>query len=78
MKHFLHLSSRVINKLHIIEIIKQPSKYYVYINNKDHKFLCYVSFGILSTSHSMISVCENNNKEDYDIITNFINSEKIN
>jgi len=78
MKHFLHLSSRVINKLHIIEIIKQPSKYYVYMNNKDISGFGFVSFGILSTNHSMIQVCENNNKEDYDIITNFINNEKIN
>lgn len=78
MKHFIHLSSRVINKLHIVEIMRQPNKYYIYMNNKEISGLMFGWFGNLSTNHSIVQVCETKNKEDYDIITNFINNEKLN
>ena len=35
MKHFINLTSRVINKLHIIEIIKKPNKYEIHMNTND-------------------------------------------
>jgi len=33
MKQFIKLTSRIINRSHIIEIIKQPNKYFIYMSN---------------------------------------------
>ena len=76
MTNFINLTSRVINKLHIIEIVKQPSKYYLYMDPNSLSGFMFFSFGVVSTNWYHIEVCEKKNKQDYDTITNFIN--KIN
>jgi hypothetical protein len=72
MKHFINLSSCVINKLHIIEILKKPNKYYIYMNYHTVNGFSLFSVGSISTAHNVIEICEKNNKQDYDIITNWI------
>ena len=33
MKHFINLTYTVLNKFHIVEIIKKPSKYFIHLSN---------------------------------------------
>jgi hypothetical protein len=76
MSHFIKLSQYVINKLHISHIIQQPNKYYLYMNISNINGLFIFSFGSVSTSITTVEICEKNNKQDYDIITNFIKEIK--
>jgi hypothetical protein len=72
MLNFINLSSRVINKLHIVEIIKTPSKYYIRMSDlKINGCLMFGSGGVGGESHT-IEICEKEYKQDYDIITNCI------
>jgi hypothetical protein len=73
MKHFINLTSRVINKLHIIEIVKESNIYYIHIsNNSIHGKFLSSSGGVARNAYNIIEICEKNNKQDYDIITNLI------
>jgi len=75
MKQFINLSTRVINKLHIIEIVKKPNNYTIVMSMSHiHGWLLFSS-GNLETDSNIIDICEKNNKHDYDIITKFI--EKV-
>jgi len=76
MNHFIKLSSRVINKLHIIEITKHPSKYYISMSNNYISGIMLFGWGNLSSSNNYIQICETNNKEDYDTITEFLKEIK--
>lgn len=77
MNNFIKLSSRVINKLHIIEIIKQPNKYWISMTNNYISGIMVFGWGNLSSSsNSFIQICEKNNKEDYDTITDFLKEIK--
>jgi len=72
MKHFINLTSRVINKLHIIEIIKQPSKYEIHMSNNSINGIMLFSSGNLRTHINIIEICEKKDKQDYDTITDLI------
>jgi hypothetical protein len=72
MKHFINLSSCVINKLHIVEIVKKPSNYTIYMSYQ--KFTGFM--GLFTSERYIYNVCEKINKEDYDIITNWIKTIK--
>jgi hypothetical protein len=72
MKHFINLSSRVINKLQIIQIIKKPNKYYIYMsNNHNEGFLIY-GCGWTTSRNNIIEICEKDNNQDYNTITQLI------
>jgi len=75
MKNFINLTSRVINKLHIVEIIKKPNKYKIYMTNISINGIILFSNGTLGTNHNIIEICEKKDKKDYDIITDLIRSE---
>ena len=75
MKHFINLTSHVINKLHIIEIVKKPSMYHIHMSNNGIDGLFLFSSGFVSSENNIIKVCEKKNKQDYDTITELI--EKI-
>ena len=72
MKHFINLTSRVINKLHIIEIIKQPNMYEIYMTNRSIGGSLFFASGWLETTDNIIEICEKKNKQDYGIITDLI------
>lgn len=72
MKHFINLTSRVINKLHIIEIIKKPNKYHIHLHNNSINGYMLCSTGTIFTNNNIIEICEKNNKEDYNSITKLI------
>jgi hypothetical protein len=72
MKHFINLTSCVINKLHIVEIIKKQNMYRIYMNKSRFDGFMLFSSGSVSSTQNIIEICQKNNKEDYDIISNFI------
>lgn len=77
MNSFIKLTSRVINKLHIIEIIKHPNVYYISMTNNYISGIMLFGWGTLSSgTSSSIQICEKNNKQDYDTITEFLKEIK--
>lgn len=72
MKHFINLSSRVINKLHIIEIIKLPNKYKIHMSNNRIDGFLWFACGGLDTTRNIIEICNEKYKKDYEIITDLI------
>ena len=76
MNRFLNLSTRVLNKYYIVEIVKEPRKYIISTSYKEiHGFMLF-SIGNLSSKQQSIEICETNHKEDYDKITEFIQNIK--
>ena len=74
MSKFINLSSCLLNKLHIVEIIKQPSKYRIYLTNSHFSGTIFLTSGHMSSSSNIIEICEKKNEQDYKIITNWIKS----
>ena len=69
---FIKLSSKIINKFHIVEITKKPSKYYIHMSNTNiDGFFLFGSGGIINEKN-IIEICEKQNKPDYETITRFI------
>lgn len=73
MKTFINLSSVVINKLHITEVVKKPGKYYIYVNNSNINGKFIFSLGRITTIYNIVEICENTNKKDYKLVTDWIN-----
>ena len=78
MKHFINLTSIVINKLHIVEIVKQPNKYRIYMSNNSVRGFLFFASGSLETDHNIIEICEKKDKQDYETITALIRSSMPN
>ena len=76
MNHFIKLTSCVINKLHIIEILRRPNKYYVYMSNSQINGAMIFTAGSIRIRSNIIKICEKDNKQDYDTITRFIEEIK--
>lgn len=74
MKSFIKLTSHVINKLHIVEIIKNQNKYFIYMSNNKISGVIIFGGGYVSSDYNKIEICEKNNKQDYDTITDFIST----
>jgi hypothetical protein len=72
MKNFINLTSRVINKLHIIEIIKKPNKYDIHMSNNSYDGFILFSTGGLDTKHNIIEICNKKDKQDYETISDLI------
>ena len=77
MKHFINLTSRIINKLHIIEIKKKPNKYEIHMSNNSINGLFMFYVGGFDTRHNIIEICNKNNKQDYETITDLIKQTKL-
>ena len=72
MNNFIKLSSRIINKLHIIEIIKKPNKYEIHMNNSNiNGYFLFSSCGV-EVKHNIIEICDTKDKKDYKTITKLI------
>jgi len=74
MKNFINLTSRVINKLHIIEIIKTPNNYTIRMSNSDLNGFLVCGTGSIGSNSNFIEINEKDNKQDYDTITNLLNT----
>ncbi len=76
MKHFIRLTSMVINKSHITKIVHQDSKYYINMTSVNTEgFMMFASGNIWSRS-DIIEICNTINEQDYDTITDFISKIK--
>jgi hypothetical protein len=73
MKQFIKLTSRIINRSHIIEIIKQPNKYLIYTSNNYISGHFIIGNGDIHTKQYIIEICEKRNKLDYIAITDVMN-----
>jgi hypothetical protein len=72
MKQFINLTSRILNKLHIIEIKKTPNKYHIHMsNNGIIGFMLYANGGV-KTEFNIIEICEEKHNLDYHIITDVL------
>ena len=69
MTNFIRLSSRLINKLHIVEIIHKPNKYCIHMSNFKLDGFILLSTGWMDTTNGLIEICEKNDKKDYDTIS---------
>lgn len=65
MKHFINLTSTVINKFHIVEIVKKPSKYFIHMSNTE--------LNAINSKSNIIEICETKNTQDYRKIYDWIN-----
>jgi hypothetical protein len=74
MKHFINLTSRVINTSHIIEIIKRPGMYEIHMSNYSIGGFILFSIGRFNNHPNIIEICNTKNKQDYKIITDFIHT----
>ena len=73
---FINLSSIIINKLHIVAIIKKPNEYFMHINNFHNKSLVIgnlVAYNeTIPNSYNIIKICKIKNDKDYKIIEKLI------
>ena len=72
MKNFIKLTSLILNKSHIIEIIKQPNKYFIHMSNYRLYGELVIANGSVSTTQNIIEICEQNHNRDYNIITDVL------
>lgn len=72
MKLFINLTSIVINQLHIVEIVKKPSKYIIHMSNNKIDGVFVFGSGGLGSFPNTTEICEIKYKQDYDTITRFI------
>ena len=78
MKQFINLTSRILNKLHIIEIKKTPNKYFIHMSNNGINGLILCGSGGVTTNCNIIEICEQNHNRDYNIITDVLKELKYN
>ncbi len=76
MNRFIKLTSLIINKLHITQITHNNCKYYIGMTSNNINAIMYLSSGNISSTFDIIEICETKNKQDYDIITDFIKKIK--
>lgn len=75
MKQFINLTTTVINKLHITEIIRSPQKYRIYMSNNNLSGGMLFFGGYISSVYNITEICEIKNPLDYKKITDFIITE---
>lgn len=63
MKHFINLTSCVINKLHIIEIIKKTGKYNIHMSNNGINGFILCGTGFTTSHNNIIEICETKIKQ---------------
>ena len=76
MQKFIRLTTTVINSNYINRILILPNKYYIYMNNHKIDGSIILGSGGVSSTEEYIEVCVKANKEDYKIISNWIDNIK--
>ncbi len=72
MKQFIHLTSIILNKAHIIEIHKLPNKYFIHMSNNRLFGEFMLANGSISTTQNIIEICKHNHNRDYHIIKDLL------
>jgi len=74
MNHFIKLTSRVINKSHIVQIVKSPDTYHIHMINCNRVDGFFVGiFGWIDTDVNSIEVSKEKHSVDYHILTEEMN-----
>ena len=77
MKQIIYLTSRIINKLHITQIIKHSNHYEIYMTNNTIGGFFLVGNGTIDTTFNFIEICNKEDKQDYETITKLIAQELL-
>jgi len=77
MKQFIYLTSRIINKLHITQIIKHPNHYEICMTNNTIGGFFLLGNGTIDTNFNIIKKCNKEDKQDYETITKLIAQELL-
>ena len=72
MRHFIHLTNTVINKWHIIKVIKKPNKYCIHLNHLQIEGFAILGSGGVECQMNVIEICETRDPTDYKKITEWI------
>lgn len=76
MNNFLKLTTRIINTKQISEIVIHPNSYSIYYSHIINNGFLLLSVGWINSNTNYIIIDLEKNKEDYDIVTNWINNIK--
>ncbi len=71
---FIKLTSMIINKAHIVEIVKKPTQYHIYMGNNVADGCWIFGFGIMKTHYNMIEICSVKQPIDFKKITEWIDT----
>jgi hypothetical protein len=76
MTNFLNLTGmgKILNKLHVVEIVHRPSMYEIRMTNSHFNGMWIVWFGNLTSTQHTIEICEKKNPADYEIVRRWITS----
>jgi hypothetical protein len=77
MKQFIYLTSRIINKLQITQIVKQSNHYEICLTNNAIGGFFLVGNGTIDTTFNIIEICNKEDKQDYETITKLIEQELL-
>lgn len=69
---FIKLTSMLINKAHIVEIVKKPTQYHIYMSNNTTDGCSIFGFGIMKTNYNVIEICSLKNPVDFKKISDWI------
>jgi hypothetical protein len=72
MKSFLTLTTRVINTQHILQIIIQPNKYILHMNQQSYDGIFFMASGAMDTTPHTIEICATKHTQDYKTMTRFL------
>ena len=74
MSQFIKLTSKIINKNLITSVFIKPNKYHIYtVENNINGYMLFGSGGA-SSSPEKIEICKELDREDYKIISDWIDS----
>lgn len=72
MSRFLKLSNLVINTSKIIYVRKYETVYHIHMDNLDFRGFYFYIFGSISTTDNLITVCQKEKPDDYNIVSKWI------
>lgn len=72
MCRFIKLSSTIINVNKIVQINIYPKSFYIHLDNNSIRGILLFSFGSVSTTENFITIFEEREPKDYEIMRRFI------
>jgi hypothetical protein len=68
----LHLTTRIINASHIVQIVTTPTSYCIHLTAQKASGVFLFSSGRLSSYPDTIQICKTKQASDYDAVTRFL------
>ena len=73
--NFIKLSNIVINTRKIATIRIRPNKYYINVLDNASSGFILAGSGMINNSNNLVEICKKTNEDDYNIITQWINTQ---